>query len=400
MTIVRVPLAVNASNRAANFNKDALLRNCYAEVKGQESSIIRRFGYTQANTFSAGQSLGLFSYQTQAVSVIGTNARLGTTSIGTVNSASIYQFTLTAATSGFVLKNNAAAYYYNGSTLAQITDANYPATTVPGVAYLDGFTFVMTPAGDVYNSNVTTPTVWGALNKINTLTGDGAIALCRYLNYVVAFGANTTTFFYNANNATGSPLLPNKSATLNVGCANGNSVVQTENTVFWIGQTKQKSRSVYVFNGLSEHVVSTPYIDRILAADDLATVYAYFLEVNGHGFYVLTLKTSNLTIVYDTKTENWQSFTSTGSGTVYVIVYAWYDNGVVYLVIPNHGLPNGTIGVVGGTGPPYYLGTQTVNVLDANTLYFGTPFNPSAVTNLQGGIDNEEIDVTEVNNNI
>ena len=155
MSIIRLNLADNAANRAANLGKDELLSNVYPEIKGQSAYVLRRFGYTAKTAYAAGTALGLFNWNEQSVSVIGTTVRLGTTVLGGVDGTSVYQYTTTGANTGFFLKNNAAGYVYNGSAFGLINSVNfYPAQTVPGVVYLDGFVFVLTPDGRVYNSNV------------------------------------------------------------------------------------------------------------------------------------------------------------------------------------------------------------------------------------------------------
>ena len=57
------------------------------------------------------------------------------------------QTDVAAGTVGFVFKSTADAFYYDGSTVTQITDGDYPATTVRGIAYLDGTYYVMDPDG-------------------------------------------------------------------------------------------------------------------------------------------------------------------------------------------------------------------------------------------------------------
>ena len=42
-----------------------------------------------------------------------------------------------AGTVGFVFKSTRDAFYYNGTTVTKITDADYPATTVRGLSYRD-----------------------------------------------------------------------------------------------------------------------------------------------------------------------------------------------------------------------------------------------------------------------
>ena len=395
MPIVRLPLGETIASRDSSITKDSLLLNCYPEKEsGETVDVVRRFGYQSTTQFTAGQARGLYTFGTQTVSVIGTTARLASTTLLTVDGNSQYQFSLTGAATGFVLKNNAAAYFYNGTALARITDANYPAATVPGVVQLDGTTYVMTPDAKIYNSNVNAPTTYNALNFISASNGpDTGVALSKHLNYVVAFCSNTTTFLYDNANPTGSPLLPNTTATLSIGCASATSVVQTKNTVIWIGQTKQRGRSVYTLNGLNAEPISDTYIDRILNSDPLTTVYAYFIEINGHYLYILTLVASNVTIVYDIQTGKWHSWTSSKLSTAVLVTGSSVNSaGVVTLTAPKHNLINGAVVNVQGTGSSQYFGDFLVNVQDANTLFY----NQGATAGI-GVINAEEINKRAIN---
>ena len=395
MPIVRLPLGETIASRDSSINKDALLLNCYPEKEAAETvDVVRRFGYQSIAQLPAGQARGLFTFGTQVVSVIGTTARIGSTTLLTVDGNSQYQFTLTGAATGFILKNNAAAYFYNGTTLAKITDANYPGVTVPGVAQLDGTTYVMTPDARIYNSNVNAPTTYNALNFISASNGpDTGVALTKYLNYIVAYCSNTTTFLYDNANPTGSPLLPNTTATLSIGCASATSIVQTKNSVIWVGQTKQRGRSVYALDGLNAVPISDTYIDRILNNDTLATVYAYFIEINGHYLYILTLVSSNLTLVYDIQTGKWHSWTSSKLSTPLTVTGSSVNgSGVVTLTVPKHNLINGAVVNIQGAGSPQYFGDFLVNVLDANTLFY----NQGATSGI-GVLNSEEINKKAIN---
>ncbi len=391
MTVLRQPLLISAGNRSSSLLKDELLTNCYPEAKGQGVNVLRRFGYAALAQYGQGAGLGLFGFNNSTISVVGTTARLGATVLGTVDGSSVYQYTTTGANSGFFLKNNAAGYVYDGATFSPVTN-NYPATTVPGVAYLDGFVFVLTPDGRVYNRNVNAPALGNALDFISTQGSDAGVAIAKHLSFILAFGQNSITFFYNNNNPTGSPLLPNKSATLNIGCANGNSVVQTKNTVFFVGQTKQRGRSVYAMEGLNAKPISTPFVDRLLAADNLSKVFAYFIERNGHPFYLLTLKSSNLTLAYDQQTDNWGVWSSTARGMARPVSAAKLINGNVQLTIPNHGFQNGQIGVVDGTADPKYQGNFLINVIDSNTIQYTPGMNFSSTGINSSEINREVID--------
>lgn len=283
------------------------------------------------------------------------------------------QMSAASGTTGFFFKSTKDAYLYNVGTqaLTKVTSPNYPATTVPGSAYLDGTFYVMTPAAQIYGSNLEDPTTWSALNVIVAqMEPDSAVYITRLLNLIVAFGAYTTEFFYDAGNPTGSPLLPYSSAFVEVGCAAAGSVAQIDNTLYFMGVTKQKGRSIYQMQGTTPQVVSDPFIDRILNADDLATVRSYCIRVSGHRFYVLTLVTSAVTLVYDTTTGVWAEWTSSTAQSTKSVTSLTQSGGVATAVVTAHGYSDGDPVTIAGATPSGYNGTFNITYVDANTFTF------------------------------
>lgn len=377
---------------------DAIMYNYYA-TKNSDGRVFseRRFGLQPAIAVTAGAALGLFAFGPFILEIVGTTFYSNGVAHGTVDATSQYQFTLTGQGGTAVfLKNNAAAYTWDGTTLTHVTDANYPTVTVPGVAWLDGYVFVLTPGGTLTNSNLNTPATWNALNTINgSLSPDPGTCVTRLYNYVASFGTFSATFFYDNGNATGSPLLPNISAVVNVGCAVGTSMVASENTLFWVGQTHQKGRKVYTMNGLSPQPISDEFIEKILNADALvaSTVYAYYIEINGGAFYVLTLTGSNCTLVYNAQAGMWSRWSSSVLGTPQIAAGASVSGNIVTVNLPNHGLNNpAVVKITSSNSSPLFLGTVVVNVVDLNTITYMP--NPSA---LVGGINDNAINTFTIN---
>lgn len=216
----------------------------------------------------------------------------------------------------FFLKSTTNAYRVYDMNMTHVTDVDYPATTVPGAAYLDGTFYVMTPLGYIYGSELDDPLTWSGLNVIKAQSmPDSGVALRRMVNYIVAFGEYTTEFFYDAGNPVGSPLLPVTNAVALVGCSSADSIADTENTLYFMGVTRQQGRSIYRFNGTIPEKISTPAVDRVISASTLANVSAYFVKMKGHPLYVLTLQDLNVTLVFDSLTNLWHEWTSSIPGT-------------------------------------------------------------------------------------
>lgn len=269
--------------------------------------------YTNTSLISSSSVATIYtggSTETTVTTTTGTNATL---SLG-----GIIDVSQTLDRTVIAIKNTQSAWLFTvaGQTLTQVTDADYPTSTVRGLVYLNGTFYVMDQDGVIYGSAIDNFTSWSALNFINAQSEpDGGVHIFKYNQYVVAFGQYTIEFFYDAGNASGSPLSPVQNAQMLIGCASADSVTQLSSSVFFIGRAKASGQSlnpkVFVakLNGTSYEPISTPDIDRILNADGLDGAYAAACVVLGHPCYVITLPTSNLNCVYDLKTSAWYIWT-------------------------------------------------------------------------------------------
>jgi hypothetical protein len=206
-----------------------------------------------------------------------------------------------------------------------MSSAGITGPFVPGLAYLDGLCYVMDLNGKVYNSASNDPSTWTGAYLQASSDPDGGTGLIRHLNYLMAFGEWSTEFFYDAGNPIGSPLAVNQSAKLEIGCANGYSIAQAEQTIIWVGQTLTEGRSVYLMDGLSPIKISNRYIEKylnsasmgnmILLGQTVSSVASYCMKISGHSLYVLTLSDLNITFVYDLDEKEWYQWTSQSGDT-------------------------------------------------------------------------------------
>lgn len=275
-------------------------------------------------------------------------------------------------------KTNKDAYTYNAdlATLTKVSDVDYPATTVPGIVYLDTFFFVMDPQGKIWNSAPNDPTNWTALGVI-PLQGEpnGGVAIGKVGQYLVALGVWSTQFFYdNAVAAPASPLAVNSTLDNLTGCASGDSLVQMQGTMVWLGQNRSEGRGIFMIQNLVPTRISTPFIDRLLEDDNLSAVRSFATGDIGHSLYVLTLINTNITLIYDFKMLNWTVFTSRTPriGTA-VTSMTSTTYGVVTAVSPGHGLLDGDPVSITGASIVGYNGNFNVNVIDGNTITYSIP---------------------------
>jgi hypothetical protein len=200
----------------------------------------------------------------------------------------------------------------SGATAQVLLNAFPTGPLVPGVAYLDTYIIVGTPDGKLWSSGVNDPTTWSALGYITSeAEPDQLTGICKHLNYVAAFSQWSTNFFYDAGTAPpASPLLPAAPYGFEIGCPNGGSITQIDQSIIWVGQSKSTGPGVYLLEGISPTKISTANVDRILSNSTLNTVYSYTFKYNGHTFYILTLLDLNVTIVYDVNEKFWVQWTT------------------------------------------------------------------------------------------
>lgn len=285
----------------------------------------------------------------------------------------------------FKSPKDAYTYEPKAGTLTKLTSIDYPATTVPGIAYLDGSFYVMDTTGQIWGSGINQPTSWTALNMIPMQNEpNGGVALAKYANYILALGQWSLQFFYDNNNpAPASPLATNSTLTTTVGCASGDSMVEMQGTVIWIGQTKDAGRAIYMVANLSPQKISTPFVDRILQSDSLSTVYAFATGAEGHNFYVLTLVNSNITLVYDFSSNEWFQWTSrTVMASLPVTSITCDAYGTVTVVCPAHGRQDGDPVIIAGASDSHYNGFQNATVVDLNTFTYQVNTIPAANTSI------------------
>jgi hypothetical protein len=283
-------------------------------ARGSGYSTIPTITFTDTNlTFSCVNTSGTPTLTTSTVLDAGL---VGATITGT----GIPTSTTITAISGLLV--TLSANTTSGVTSATVTARGAGATAscllnqfptgpfVPGAVFLDSTMYLATKAGRIYGSYLGDPTAWDALNFISAESEpDNLVGIAKHLNYILGFGEWSTDFFYDAGNAVGSPLSVAQSYKSEIGCANGDSIVQFEQTVAWIGKSKATGTAVYMMDGVSPIKISTPYIERMLGNSTLADIKAYAFKFNGHMFYVLTLHDLNMTVVFDVNEKQWYQWT-------------------------------------------------------------------------------------------
>lgn len=355
----RLPLIGAYSNRGSSPYKDQRFVNAFPETRKVEQLdntriyINKRPGLVElANVTTDAQGRGLAHFYNHFYAIIGDKVWQTTNSGGSPT----VKITLPSSTGpcGMVQANSSTLGDYlfivdgtvgwiikSDGTATQITDADFPTPHAPSPVFLDGYVFVA-KGSDVYNCDLDNPLSWSPDQYLSAEQfPDPVVALARQNNQIVVFGVSSIEFFYDAANASGSPLSRNDAAIIQMGIAAPHAVFQNEQFCAYVGQSESGGRAVWVIEGFKPRKVSDEFIERIIDADtDIQTAVGYGFRTVGHLFLLLNLKQQDRTLVYDFDEKLWHEWSTATIPTSNPIVHHAFgydhiadnESGKVYLL--------------------------------------------------------------------
>lgn len=241
----------------------------------------------------------------------------GTTSLGAITGKcnGITETVLSGTAHLLMSSTDSTAWYYpSGGSLTKVTDADFPGnagkTTAGTFAHLDGYAFIMTSDGLIYNSDLNSVTSWSAssFTSANEYPDQG-VGLVRYRNTILAFGKESMEVYQNAGNAAGSPLSRIPGYSQLIGCISADAITSIKDTVFFCGATKQGSIALYAYDGQKAVPVSPPEINAQFTIAGPSNVTLTSMGFYGRHFVVC--KASNTTFVYCVDEPDWHEWSST-----------------------------------------------------------------------------------------
>lgn len=230
----------------------------------------------------------------------------------------------------------------SGATGAALLN-ELPVPHVPVPTFIDGYiVLAKQDSVDVYTCDLDDPLNWSAESFLSAeMFPDAVVSLARQNNQVVVLGHNSIEFFYDAANPAGSPLSRNEAATVQMGVALPYGVYQNEQFCAYVGQSDSGGRAVWKLSGTQPQKISDEYIERILDAEvDLEACRAFGLRTKGHLLYIINLKSTGRTLVYDMDEKLWHEWSSNTAGSHGVFQYDYMaDNttGAAYLLHNSNG---------------------------------------------------------------
>jgi len=211
---------------------------------------------------------------------------------------------------------------YNITTADAITqidatdDAQYPASNLGSVVYLDGYLFQALGNGQIWQSDLNSLVAWTAGNFISIDTTSSPLsAIVRLRDQIVAFTWEKIEFFFNNGNPSGSVLLRIDQNTLGIG-GFFQTIAQAGDVIIFVGTQTEgaTNRQVYMMTPGSVKKISTFVLERILESET-TEFSAWMAQASGQMVYVLNCLGSNRTFVYHVESGLWCEWANT-SGDV------------------------------------------------------------------------------------
>lgn len=249
-------------------------------------------------------------YTTATISFTGGGGS-GATATATLDAGVIIAIDITDAGTGYT---SAPTVVITGDGTAAAADSfltGFPNPHVPDPAFMDGYIFLI-KGTDIWNCYLDDPMKWSPSDYITAeMYPDPIIGLARQNNQLLALGEYSTEYFYDAGNATGSPLNKNDAITIQVGLASLSTVSDHEKTVIWVGQSRLGGRSVWMIDGFQAKQISASPIERVLDLEaDMSLVTGFVVRTKGHYLYLINLPTANRTFIYDIEEKLWMEWSS------------------------------------------------------------------------------------------
>lgn len=264
-------------------------------------------------------------------------------------------------TKSLILVDGVEGYVYTSNLAGtKITDVDFPTPHVPFPVFMDGYLFLAkAETGDIYNSDLNDPSAWTAGSFLSSeLYPDDIQAMVKVNNYILAIGTQGSEFFYDAANATGSPLARYEGGSLPFGTQIPTSIASNKNSIIMIANDNNGENSIKVIENLkAADIPAAPIIamlnHRIANATNFITgsaVRGYMFKQYGGLYYGLafqgddtsSIPLTNPSFAFSFETGMWTELRIGAAGTAPFPVY--FVNGAL-----GYGISNYVGGHYGGT---------------------------------------------------
>lgn len=258
---------------------------------------------------------------------------------------------------GYVFTSNAAG--------TQIVDVDFPTPHIPFPVFLNGRVYIAkTNTGDIYNSALDDPSSWTAGDFISSeVYPDDIQALLKINNYILAIGLSGSEFFYDAANASASPLARYEGGTLPFGTQFPNSIASNRDSAMLLANRADGGESIFItIEGMSFKQVPAESLLKAFGAQlsqamiTAPGVRGTYVRQDGDLLYYLNFAAdkhdtvpSHATVAYSVSTKKWVRWTFNVTEPLPVIVAHQGTSAFPFTIVFGH---RGNTGVFFGVMTP------------------------------------------------
>ncbi len=185
-----------------------------------------------------------------------------------------------------------------------------------GLVFLDGYLFAVADNRRIYNSTAGgTLQTWSTTEFIDAETyPDMTLYLGKHKNYLVAFGENSTEFFYDGANEVGSPLTRQGSYASRIGCHIPANVYKAtaniQDDIYFIGKSPNDTLFLAVVQDFKVKEIDSTALDEVLNNSTDTRIYSIETwTVNNVAQVLIKLSKGSpgmaTGVVYNPETESW-----------------------------------------------------------------------------------------------
>lgn len=195
----------------------------------------------------------------------------------------------------------------DGSSFAQITDANFLGGTV--IDYLDSFVLLTQPQTTNFYTTLSNSFTFDPLYIVARSGFPDPLQAVKVANrQILLLGSITSELWYNAGNPN-FPFAEMPGMLVEHGCAAPYSVAKQDTSIYFLSRDLQGHGVVMAVAGYVAHRISNHALEAQIATyADIADAEGYTYQINGHAFYVLSFPTADITWVFDQSTEQWHQW--------------------------------------------------------------------------------------------
>lgn len=335
-----ISLLAEMNSRGSTPVKDVDYVNCFADITknkttGEQGANIRkRDGNSAFITLGSSNIRGMYLWEDQTRLFVATDKNINVYSMPTGAPVATLNNVFPTTTTGdigfteFLYDTGVVKLVVtDGTTLSTIdtglvvvagADPDMPVH-LPYPVFLDGYLFIVkTTSADLYNSNLNDPLLYTVGDFISSeIIPDRVTYVSKLNNYILLWGNDSIEYFWDAANASGSPLQRNDTPVKFYGLQGG--IAQLGSKIYFVGDANHSESNVYVLEDFKITPVGNETVSRYLNSAG-AGLRANIISMSGYNFYVLYA--GSYTYVMELESMLWSRWTY-NANTYFPITYAF-----------------------------------------------------------------------------